>query len=1001
MIKLYRNNHSHSSTGKTLQIISYLAHLKENNGRGPYLVIGPLSITQNWKNEFSTFCPSMKVITYIGNQTERQDIQYDIIDYVRDQEDQDDPNLNFDVLVTTYDMILYDLDFLSRFNWRCVIIDEAHRLKNKDSKLYTSLKENFEMPRIFLITGTPVQNNLKELFALLHFIMPDIFSSESEFLTRFPIKQIMSNNSTDNNEKLKQLHQCLRPFLLRRKKSEIAAELPTKQELILYTKLSNMQRKYYKGILMKDRKALGSNNKKSLTNILLNLRKCCNHPYLFDGAEPEPYVEGEHIINNSGKMVLLDKLLKKLKQEGHKVLIFSQMTTMLDILQDYMHFRQYTYERLDGSVRGEERFSAIDNFTAESEVFVFLLSTRAGGVGLNLVAADTVIFMDLDFNPQMDLQAQERVYRIGQSRDVTIYRLITEDTVEEIMMKRSFKKMALSLNAIEKGGFGSQAKNDDLGNIDITNMIQYGLHKMVEDDQQNQQQHIDYDKQLQNMKIEDILGEKKVVSFGEMTNPSLGIEASEETEEATILSEENQPNEIYMYEGRNYNKKKNKVEKGKKKSSVKKQKKKVVLDEEDEDDFEDEDATALHTILNSPGASSIMDDEDSPTKRTYNLRKRKLSFDSDDDRPRKKKKSNYISNNIIVPEDYDFATADEGDYPEPEADFDEVEISQGTLLNNDKKINYMIGDVTSPTHINNNPVFIINCLSDGGFWPRGGLCGAITKNVSEAPKYSYEQAGKNDDLRLGDAHLVDVSDDYENTYVVNVIAQHYDTDKQTHSGIQLYALEAALYKVQYAARSMNATVHMPRIGFGLPNFNWYGVERVIKKCLVSSNIATYVYYYKRGTTDRGKAVPITPSPSAVSRKSVPSTSSSHTKASSSSSTSPSSDTKNRSTASPDTKPLPATSSDKDIFEDLRFLLHNIPSDEFKELKRKIIVNGGTVATLPLASPVQFIIVNSRTVLDDDELEQVLQSKNAKDAELFDSDWIDTCIKQQKIVLPAT
>jgi SNF2 family DNA or RNA helicase len=166
-----------------------------------------------------------------------------------------------------------------------------------------------------------------------------------------------------------------------------------------------LNRTLYRGILMKDKKALGgAKNRKSLTNILLNLRKCCNHPYLFDGVEPEPYQEGEHLINNCGKMILLDKLLLKLKAEGHRVLIFSQMTSLLDILQDYMHYREYNYERLDGSVRGEERYSAISRFTsnaAENDTFVFLLSTRAGGVGLNLVAADVVIFMDQDFNPQM------------------------------------------------------------------------------------------------------------------------------------------------------------------------------------------------------------------------------------------------------------------------------------------------------------------------------------------------------------------------------------------------------------------------------------------------------------------------------------------------------------------------------------------------------------------------------------------------------------------------
>ena len=192
--------------------------------------------------------------------------------------------------------------------------------------------------------------------------------------------------------------------------------------------------------------------------------------------------------------------------------------TLTLLQQDYMHFRKYPYERLDGSVRGEERFSAIDNFSGDSDTFVFLLSTRAGGMGLNLVAADTVIFTDLDFNPQMDLQAQERIYRIGQKRDVTIYRLITQNTVEEVMLKRSFNKMALSMNAIEKGGFSS-GKDETLATEDILQLIKYGLHKIVIDETSEAD---DADDRLKRMNIDEILNYKTTVSFGEMTNKSLG-----------------------------------------------------------------------------------------------------------------------------------------------------------------------------------------------------------------------------------------------------------------------------------------------------------------------------------------------------------------------------------------------------------------------------------------------------------------------------------------------
>lgn len=325
--------------GKTLQAISYLAYrLGERGERGPFLVVAPLTIVQNWREELNRFCPSVRTVVYIGDQGERESIQERIVEHVKKQvsgrgsssigADVNDPELNFDVLVTSYEMILSDVNFLQRFKWRCVIVDEAHRLKNSESKLYVTLKQCFEMPRIILLTGTPVHNNLKELCALMHFILPDLFN-EQEFLSWFPMDAIMSG---DSKFILEDLHEILRPFILRRKKSDVLSDLPSKTELILYTTLSSMQKKYYKAILTKDRNAFGSKNKKSLTNILLNLRQCCNHPYMFDGAEPEPYVEGEHLINNSGKMVLLDKLLRRLRQDGHKVLIFSQMTSMLDIL---------------------------------------------------------------------------------------------------------------------------------------------------------------------------------------------------------------------------------------------------------------------------------------------------------------------------------------------------------------------------------------------------------------------------------------------------------------------------------------------------------------------------------------------------------------------------------------------------------------------------------------------------------------------------------------------
>uniref|UniRef100_A0ACB8ETL6 Chromodomain-helicase-DNA-binding protein 1-like n=1 Tax=Sphaerodactylus townsendi TaxID=933632 RepID=A0ACB8ETL6_9SAUR len=270
-------------------------------------------------------------------------------------------------------LCLRDAAFLKSFNWACLVVDEAHRLKNQESLLHRVLSK-FSVNFTLLLTGTPIQNSLQELYALLTFIEPDVFpeTQVEEFVGRY-------HGIEKHSKAADELHAVLQPFLLRRAKSEVAAELPKKMEVVLHHGMSAVQRKLYKAILMKDPGAFENDTgkKMKLQNILIQLRKCVAHPYLFDGVEPEPFAIGDHLIDVSGKLSLLDKLLSFLHTGGHRVLLFSQMTRMLDILQDYLDYRGYSYERLDGSVRGEERHLAIKNFGTQP-IFVFLLSTRAG-----------------------------------------------------------------------------------------------------------------------------------------------------------------------------------------------------------------------------------------------------------------------------------------------------------------------------------------------------------------------------------------------------------------------------------------------------------------------------------------------------------------------------------------------------------------------------------------------------------------------------------------------
>ncbi|XP_054409504.1 chromodomain-helicase-DNA-binding protein 1-like isoform X3 [Pongo abelii] len=443
--------------GKTCQTIALFIYLTGRlNDEGPFLILCPLSVLSNWKEEMQRFAPGLSCVTYAGDKEERACLQQDLKQESR-----------FHVLLTTYEICLKDASFLKSFPWSVLVVDEAHRLKNQSSLLHKTLSE-FSVVFSLLLTGTPIQNSLQELYSLLSFVEPDLFSKEEvgDFIQRY-------QDIEKESESASELHKLLQPFLLRRVKAEVATELPKKTEVVIYHGMSALQKKYYKAILMKDLDAFENEmaKKVKLQNILSQLRKCVDHPYLFDGVEPEPFEVGDHLIEASGKLHLLDKLLAFLYSGGHRVLLFSQMTQMLDILQDYIDYRGYSYERVDGSVRGEERHLAIKNF-GQQPIFVFLLSTRAGsytargisaifscdqlpqgGVGMNLTAADTVIFVDSDFNPQNDLQAAARAHRIGQNKSVKVIRLIGRDTVEEIVYRKAASKLQLTNMIIEGGHF--------------------------------------------------------------------------------------------------------------------------------------------------------------------------------------------------------------------------------------------------------------------------------------------------------------------------------------------------------------------------------------------------------------------------------------------------------------------------------------------------------------------------------------------------------------------
>ncbi|KAG8834721.1 hypothetical protein FRC18_001586 [Serendipita sp. 400] len=572
--------------GKTLQTIAFLAHLRDLGIWGPFLIVSPLSVLHNWISEFAKFAPSIPVCMYHGTQEERAELRRTVLlppatesdnrprkplrgkarmSTTRDKEARPRKPEEFPIVCTTYDMIIRDTQYLANLvpnrPWQFIVVDEGHRLKNMDCRLMREIK-SFPSEHRLLLTGTPLHNSLAELWSLLNFILPSIFNDLASFESWFNLPELtQSSLSSDQSSNIiNSLHQILKPFLLRRLKSDVEHSLPPKKEYILYAPLTKQQKNLYdltvKGGLRKHliqqgmkekpasaekkqdseeeeegtktrrtaarhrrakarytedaedddayfaRVADGENdagdkdaaemrhehqlkqamrkvNNMHLQNVVMQLRKVCSHPYLFDWPvdESNQYVLDDQLINASGKMLLLNRLLEELFRRKHKVLVFSQFTTMLDIIEDWaVEFKEWNICRIDGKTSPLERRSEMERFNNGGEdpdaPKLFLLSTRSGGLGINLVAADTVIFYDQDWNPQMDLQAQDRAHRIGQTRPVLVFRLVSRHTIEESVLQRAAEKRRLEALIIAKGKFRNPAGPSGRGKESIRELAQ-------------------------------------------------------------------------------------------------------------------------------------------------------------------------------------------------------------------------------------------------------------------------------------------------------------------------------------------------------------------------------------------------------------------------------------------------------------------------------------------------------------------------------------------------
>ncbi|CAI9760022.1 unnamed protein product [Fraxinus pennsylvanica] len=440
--------------GKTVSACAFISSLYfEFKAMLPCLVLVPLSTMPNWMAEFAQWAPNLNVVEYHGSARARTIIrQYEWNASDPCSSSTKTTAYRFNVLLTTYEMVIADSSYLRGVPWEVLVVDEGHRLKNARSILFGVLN-TFSFQQRVLLTGTPLQNNIGELYNLLNFLLPASFPSLSSFEEKF--------NDRTTAEKIEELKKHVSPHMLRRLKKDTMKNIPPKTERLVPVELSSIQAEYYRSVLTKNYQILRNIGNgepvKSMLNVVAQLRNICNHPYLIPGTEPDTGSEEflhEMRIKASAKLTLLHSMLTILYKEGHRVLIFSQSTKLLDILEDYLNieFGPETYERVDGSVSVTIRQEAIARFNQDKSRFVFLLSTRSCGLGINLATADTVIIYDSDYNPHADIQAMNRAHRIGQSNRLLVYRFFVRASVEERILQLTKKKLMLDQLFVNKSG---------------------------------------------------------------------------------------------------------------------------------------------------------------------------------------------------------------------------------------------------------------------------------------------------------------------------------------------------------------------------------------------------------------------------------------------------------------------------------------------------------------------------------------------------------------------
>uniref|UniRef100_A0A2D4MHV4 DNA helicase n=1 Tax=Micrurus spixii TaxID=129469 RepID=A0A2D4MHV4_9SAUR len=485
--------------GKTIQAIAFLAYLYQVGDVGPHLIVVPASTIDNWIREVNLWCPELQILFYYGSQEDRRHLRMDIHNKVTD----------FNVIVTTYNSAISspeDRSLFRKMKLNYAIFDEGHMLKNMGSVRYQHLMTINAKNRL-LLTGTPVQNNLLELMSLLNFVMPHMFSSSTSEIRRIFSSKAKASEEHSSYEKERITHakQIIKPFILRRVKEEVLQQLPPKKDIVEWCEMTEKQEKLYQDLFSCFKKSVdGPEKNPEMGNVMMQLRKMANHPLLHRQyytseklramsklmlkepthceANPDLIFEDMSVMTDyelhllckqyanihdfklemdlildSGKFRTLIHILSDFKEKGDRVVLFSQFTMMLDILEVLLKHEQYRYIRLDGKTQISDRIHLIDEFNSDMDIFIFLLSTKAGGLGINLTSANVVILHDIDCNPYNDKQAEDRCHRVGQTREVQVIRLISKGTIEESMLKISQQKLKLEqdMTATETGEEGA------------------------------------------------------------------------------------------------------------------------------------------------------------------------------------------------------------------------------------------------------------------------------------------------------------------------------------------------------------------------------------------------------------------------------------------------------------------------------------------------------------------------------------------------------------------